>query len=312
MNIKFSFGTYQYADADHSISHHFVNYFSKWDCWGDHGVRQRSEIDEYLVNGALTINVNMQLEEFVPKNPLSANMLKLFGVEDNADVVFEISEQQNNSDGSLVDAPNSSVRLFAHRFLLQHHSPELAALCETSEGMNPILINDIKPEVFRHLIRYLYGGGLVVDEFITFAKDLIDAADKYGVINLRLEAEVWYVHSATISAENVIDNLLYADAKNCALLKEALMDFIVENKKEVLQKVSFKDVSGDMYKDLLAAVSRYYGDDNYHDEGEEEQDDEDIDTMRIGTLRRKLDSFRLDIDGSREALIAALKEFYSD
>ena len=67
-----------------------------------------------------------------------------------------------------------------------------------------------------------------------------------------------------------------------------------------------------MYKDLLAAVSRYYGDDNYHDEGEEEQDDEDIDTMRIGTLRRKLDSFRLDIDGSREALIAALKEFYSD
>ena len=106
--------------------------------------------------------------------------------------------------------------------------------------MNPILINDIKPEVFRHLIRYLYGRGLVVDECITFAKDLIDAADKYGVINLRLEAEVWYVHSATISAENVIDNLLYADAKNCALLKEALMDFIVENKKKSCRKYRSK------------------------------------------------------------------------
>lgn len=67
MNIKFSFGTYQYADADHSISHHFVNYFSKWDCWGDHGVRQRSEIDEYLVNGALTINVTCSLKNLFQK-----------------------------------------------------------------------------------------------------------------------------------------------------------------------------------------------------------------------------------------------------
>jgi speckle-type POZ protein len=178
--------------------------------------------------------------------------------------------------------------------------------------MNPILINDIKPEVFRHLIWYVYGGGLVADHFITSAKDLIDAADKYGVINLKLEAEVWYVHSTTITVDNVIDHLLYADAKNCALLKEAVMDFIVHNKKEVLQKVSFKDVPGDMYKDLLVAVSRYYGDDNYNDEGEEGQDDEDIDTMRISTLRRKLVSFGLDIDCSRDALISALKEFYSD
>ena len=36
------------------------------------------DVDGYLVDGALTIRVSMQLDEFVPKNPASSIMLKLF------------------------------------------------------------------------------------------------------------------------------------------------------------------------------------------------------------------------------------------
>jgi hypothetical protein len=84
-------------------------------------------------------------------------------------------------------------------------------------------------------------GGVLCRSIITSVKDLIDAlqTQKYGVINLKLEAEVevWYVHSATITADNVNDNILYADAKHCALLKEVVMDYIVHNNKnEVLWK----------------------------------------------------------------------------
>lgn len=93
---------------------------------------------------------------------------------------------------------------------------------------------------------------------------------------------------------------------NCALLKEDVIEFILENKMEVLlQRVSFKDVPGDVCKDLLAAAAMRDNDDyNYG----KKEDDEDYDTMRVCKLRQKLHEKGLDVDGSRDALIAALRE----
>jgi len=127
--------------------------------------------------------------------------------------------------------------------------------------------------VFHLLLHYVYGGEISDKEFVDNAKDLINAGDKYGVTNLKLEADVWYVNNTEISIDNVIDNLLYAHAKNCALLKESVMDFIlVENKQEVLRRVSFRDAPGDVCNDLLAAVLRHYDKDSTIDDGENETD----------------------------------------
>ena len=46
--------------------------------------------------------------------------------------------------------------------------------------------------------------------------------------------------------ENVMGHLLYAKSKNCALLKEASMDYIVENKTEVIEKLSFANAPGEL------------------------------------------------------------------
>ena len=226
------------------------------------------------MNGALTLYVGIQLDEFIPKNPASSFMLKLFNDEHSADVVFEICEQhKSDSESDRKRAKTSTEKLYhAHRFILQHYSAELSAICATSDGMTPIIITDVKPEVFRHLLYYVYGGDISDDDFAVHEKDFINAADKYGVTNLKLEAEVWYVNNTEITIDNVIDNLLYADAMNCALLKEAVMDFIVESKEEVMQRVSFQDVPGDVCKDLLAAMSRHYEKDSPGDDGEDETD----------------------------------------
>ena len=40
----------------------------------------------------------------------------------------------------------------------------------------------------------------------------------------------------------MIDALLYADEKNCSLLKEAATNFILKNAKEVLATDSFEDI----------------------------------------------------------------------
>jgi len=101
-----------------------------------------------------------------------------------------------------------------------------------------------------------------------------------------------------------MDNLLYADSKNLALLKEAVMDYIVENKGDIIGKVSFDDVPGSCITDVLAAVAR----------GEEsgKSDSTDCNKMRVATLRKMLDERGLDVDGSREAMIALLKDHEND
>ncbi|KAL7501050.1 hypothetical protein ACHAWT_009205 [Skeletonema menzelii] len=231
-------------------------------------------------------------------------MLKLFDDENSADIVFEICEEpksESQRSGRKRTKTSTAKLHHAHRFILQHYSQELSDLCTTSDGMSPIIITDVKSEVFRHLLYYVYGGEISYEDFEGLEKELICAADKYGVTNLKLEAEVWYVNNEKITIDNVIDKLLYADAKNCALLKESVMDFIVENKETVMQqeRLSFQDVPGDVIKELLAAVSR-------HDK--EKSSSSHDGNMRISDLREKLHDKGLDIDGSREALIAKLKE----
>ena len=133
------------------------------------------------------------------------------------------------------------------------------------------------------------------------AKDIIDAADRYGVSNLKLEAEASYVQSTTFTVENVLENLLFADSKNCALLKEAAMDFIVENSADAMKQIYFEDAPPTMMTDFLAAVTR-----GKKKSGENAEDD--YDTMRISELRRKVNEKGLDVDGSRETLVAALEQ----
>ena len=252
--------------------------------------------------GSCTIHVILQLDEFIPKNPASPFMLKLFNDENSADIVFDIRDKYRAT---------TSVLHHVHRLILQHYSPELSDLCTTSDGTSPIIITDVKPKVFRHLLYYVYGGDISYEDCSGLEKELINAADKYGVTNLKLEAEVWYVHNKEITFDNVIDNLLYADAKNCALLKEAVMDFIVENKEIVIQQVSFQDVP-DFYKDLLAAMSRHdkekESSSNHDTEYYERDDEKSYSQMRIRNLREKLHALGLDIDGSRETLVARLME----
>ena len=105
------------------------------------------------------------------------------------------------------------------------------------------------------------------------------------------------------NVENLMDHLLYAESKNCALLKEAAMDFMLENRAEVPEKVSFDDAPGGFARVVLAAMER--GARNGGTDGDSRTD---LRAMRINELRWKAHEKGLNVDGSREMLIAALKE----
>ena len=272
-----------------------------------------SLIMDSLVEGALMIEVRMRLKaievhkQFIPKNPIIDNILNnKFHDEESADIVFEVGSGSKLGKGTRKRAKTSTTSYYAHRFIVQDISTTLAEMCKPSAGdeaTTSVSITDVKPDVFQHMLYYIYGGDLPDELIKEDAKDLIDAADKYGVVSLKLEAEVYYVKSTTITLENMMDNLLYAESKNLAVLKEAVMDYMVANKSDIIGKVSFDNVPSSMITDILAAVAR----------GEQSGDDNNNDTidynkMRVGTLRKMLDEKGLDVDGSREAMIALLKE----
>lgn len=148
-----------------------------------------------LERKALKVYVTLQLKEYIPKNPAYKMMLNLFCNEESADIVFEVCNQLQKRPGDQKRAKTSSDTYHAHRCILQQYSTELAALCATSEGKAPVIIDDIKPAVFHQFLYYLYGGEIKEDDFVEHGKDLISVADKYGVPNLKLEAEAWYLRA---------------------------------------------------------------------------------------------------------------------
>lgn len=281
-------------------------------------------VDSLPISGALVIEVRMKQIEatdtpvppFIPDNPLRENILKKFMDEESADVLIEVGSGETSErtrtrnkgtrktkkakTTSLATYHSSVATFYAHHLILKDGAPALAELCNSAKKTSPIIqITDVKPIIFRHMLCYIYGGGIFENDMKENAKDIIEACDKYGVVNLKLEAEACYAKHTTFTVDNVLDNLLYADAKNCALLKEAVMDFIVENGRDIIGKVSFEDVPGSMMTDLLTAVTR----------GKKKDDGpRDYDTMRVSTLRKKLHEKGLDIDGSREMMIGRLKE----
>jgi hypothetical protein len=136
---------------------------------------------------------------------------------------------------------------------------------------------------------------------------MIEAANRYGVVNLKLEAEACFVGNTTFTIENVMEHLLYADSMNCALLKEAGMDFLFENSDEAMDKISFNDVLiPTLFRDILASVLRgkkKLGVKN----GTDGENQFNFNSMRISELRWEAHEKGLIVDGSREMIIGSLK-----
>jgi hypothetical protein len=139
-------------------------------------------------------------------------MQGIFLDEETADVCFELSVAEKKEQETVAD---SSLTFHAHTLVLKTCAPMLAALCESSDGEKTKIarITDINPGIFNHLLWYVYGGSVKKDDLAAHAREIIDAADKYSVVNLKLEAEAAYVKSTDVTMENAVDILLYADAK---------------------------------------------------------------------------------------------------
>jgi speckle-type POZ protein len=257
-------------------------------------------------DGTLTVVVSIKLTDvFVPKNPLLKMVKETFLEETTADVCFEVSSAEAKK-GKKKKAKASEF-FHAHSFILKKCAPMLVDLFDFDDDndgkLATVTITDVKPDVFRYMLWYVYGGSVPEEDLATHAKDIIVAADKYSIINLKLEAEAAYVKSANITMQSAMDDLLYADAKNCPLLKEAVMNFLTANHYEAAEKISFTDFPAHVVKDLLIAFGR---NSNSKKVASGAATDE-LSTLCVSALRRKLDEMGSSVDGSREAMIESIR-----
>jgi hypothetical protein len=288
-------------------------HFARLSYRGFYNIASRSDLMSSLVNKALVIDIHMKLATptksvpppFIPENPSACKIIQgLFLDEKSSDIIFEVGGDDQGKNSARKVAKTTPLLFPAHRLIVENCSSIFADLCEShnDSATTPIQINDVKPNIFRLLLSYIYGVKVSEDNMVLQARDVIDAADKYGVVNLKLEAEASLVEGTTFTIENVMELLLYADSKNLALLKEAAIGYMAENRDEVLEKLSFTDVPGALVRDLWATARG-----EVRNNGTNVHVDNQYNALRISELRKRAHEKGLNVDGSREMLIAALK-----
>ena len=153
------------------------------------------------------------------------------------------------------------------------------------------------------MLHHVYGGDISAAEWKDYVKDLLEASDKYGLTNLKIEAEVRYVKLLKFLAGDVAEAVSYAQKMNCFHLKEAAIEFIVASVDEVLAPDTFENIpeSKDIIQGILCSVA------TMNKKGQHKNDCEDLNQISINHLRARLAFLGKDFDGSKETLIARLK-----
>lgn len=233
---------------------------------------------------------------FIPENPSACSGIQgMFMDAESADVVFEVGGQHAANEAKQKKIKTSKTEFYAHRPILMKVAPALADMIKMSHDVTPtrIAICDVSSCIFNIVLRYMYGHPIHESwGDIARTKEILDAANRFEAISLKLTAEAKYVSSVTLTVENVMDELTYAESMHCALLKEKVVDFIVENAAKLKSKVLTGTPEG-LINDILLAVARREGKGGVHG-------------MGISELRREAYNKGLNIGGSREMLIAIL------
>ena len=142
---------------------------------------------------------------------LSTHLDGLFNSMQFSDVIFKVRGR---------DFP-------AHKSILSARSEVFAAMFQhpTKENLtNQIEIEDIEPDVFQELLRFVYTGRVQVDKLETMAAGLFIAADKYLMDQLKSTCENHLLRH--MSPDNCVFLLLNGDLQNPSEpLKEAAKFF---------------------------------------------------------------------------------------
>ena len=279
---------------------------ARGDFYGWDKLLKRSELldkeNNVLVDGALIVDVVVQRAKgendlFYPSNPHLKNMLTFLENGEDADVSFKVGD----------------TTIAAHKLILKMNAPILHSFCP-KRGDAPVSIKDTTPQVFRIVLRYIYGGGAseAIDTLNSYnedndenardklGKEIIEAANRYGIVGLKLAVETALVKRCVVDMENAVDWILFADAKTCPLLKEHATNYFSVMAKDIIKSETWKKLkeSPDLMEEMIFVMSNTPENDCF----------DQTSKMSVDELRKALNEKGLDVDGSKEMLVSRLDE----
>ncbi len=107
--------------------------------------------------------------------------------------------------------------LSAHKSILVTRSKYFAAMFQhptKEQSTDQIKIEDIEPQVFQELLRFIYTGRVPLDKLETMAVGLFIAADNYLIDELKMKCENYLL--LHMSPDNCVILLLHGDLNNPA------------------------------------------------------------------------------------------------
>jgi len=261
--------------------------------WGVENFIKRDKVLTMLEDGDLLVEVDIQVfvekpHPLLPQSRLAHNQLELLQTGKESDVTFLVKEKTFPT----------------HFSILLASAPILADIARDTDSKTPIPIKDVDSSMFEALLRYVYGEEPPPDDIMEKdARKVLDVADRFGCVNLKLVAESALVESG-INESTAAELLLFADAKSCALLKEATLTFIKANAKAVMESPDWSEVnkSASILTEVLKVA---FAPKSFATDGD------DFDEMADGSLRRKLQEEGLSEDGTREMLVKRLKRHHA-
>jgi hypothetical protein len=179
-------------------------------------------------------------DEDQPPSPLARNMLAYYESGLDTDVNFDVDRE-----------------IFrAHSQILQANAPILSDFCKncnrTSEAS--VTIHGIAPMIFQLLLRFIYAGEMPdVGIIIAEGRSIIEAADKFELIKLKIATETQMVKNCVVDKTNAADYILFADARSCPLLKEYAISLFMLYAPNILRSEHSKNLreSAQLLEELL-------------------------------------------------------------
>jgi hypothetical protein len=201
--------------------------------------------DNFLLNRPLIVKLSMKLcpkthgKITVPR-PSNCNYMDIFLDNETANIKFVVK----------------GANVVAHKCIIKSQAKELYVMCESYSEAKTMMITDVEWEIFEMMLRTLYGGPISPHEWQKNSEAILAASSKYGFVNLKLEAEVWYAKSLQLTVDNVIDEFLKADGNNCAKVRAAAKEFMAENGEEIVASESFDKLreSLPLMREVMTAI----------------------------------------------------------
>ncbi|KAL3786700.1 hypothetical protein HJC23_002789 [Cyclotella cryptica] len=147
------------------------------------------ETNNILNNGALDIDVTIQYkipekDLYHPQSNLSKNILKLLENGDKADISFDVQG-----------------KIFrAHSQIIHANAPILASFCDKQDDDSTVVILDTHPDIFHHVLKFVYAEIIPTNDVVVgIGQDLVDAANRYGLVDMKLAVENVLVQECVVN-----------------------------------------------------------------------------------------------------------------